>query len=199
VSADVADPARNRDFDRGRNKGRDPANSGQDGPARTTGDSLWFDLHCRVCGHTFRRGDAVYVSYGTGDEEPDARHHSPELPCHPLPADNATADTADSARIEQFYRAADLANPPPEEMRLTRLQPGHSLLAAIIPRVQCVVCCQSFREFELVVICPCSPAAPRCGLGVHRDTGKGLVCYDSWTGEGALRRCPTSLQKLDEM
>ncbi|MEV8032357.1 hypothetical protein ACFYW8_21680 [Streptomyces sp. NPDC002742] len=184
-----------RAFKTGNQHAKDPANSGHDGPARTTGDSLWFDLYCRVCGHTFRRGDAVYVVY-RGDDDPDVRHQSPELPCAPLP-DDVVAEPVRTDRVEVFYAAADRANPPRQGLHLTRLQPGHPLLVDVIPRRHCVLCCQSFRPFELAVVCPCSPAEPRCGLGVHRDAGRGLVCYDSWTVQGALTRCPTNLQKLD--
>jgi hypothetical protein len=48
----------------------------------------------------------------------------------------------------------------------------------------------------MAVLCPCSPADPKCRLGVHRDPGRGNDCYDAWIANGPLTRCPTNFRKV---
>lgn len=186
-------PAGVRAFERGVRHGRDPVNSGADGPALTTNDSFWLADWCQVCGHTFRETDKVYVTHGP---PPVIRHHSPTLPCSGLVEDY---DEPDDELLQVFHAAVDAANPPPPDTNTVRVLPGHPLLATVIPRRQCAFCGDSFRPFESAVLCPCSPAEPVCQLGVHRDPSRGNNCFDDWTGNGPLRTCPTTFKKVDEL
>jgi hypothetical protein len=178
-------------FQSGLLHGLDPANRGVDGVAITTTDSLWLADYCDHCGHDFRLEDRVMVWYGPPLV---VRHHSATLPCSGEA--QTTEEDVDDARIQAFHRALDGANPPPEGVHAQRLAPGHPLLVAINPRLHCAFCSKTFREYEVAVVCPCSPADPKCQLGVHRDSGRGSDCYDAWTGSGRMTRCPTSFQKL---
>lgn len=179
-------------FDRGRRRGRDPVNTGVDGRAITTPDSIWLAATCDECGHTFRRGDPVYVKYGADIE---VRHHSPALPCsHQV--EDAGAETGDTDRGRAFHEALDRANPPPTGMHAERLLPGHPLLVEVRPRLHCAFCSKTFRPYEIALWCPCRPADPHCNRAVHRDPGAGNDCYDAWIANGALVRCPTTFEKL---
>lgn len=181
-----------RRFERGRRKGRDPVNTGGDGPAITTTDSLWLADFCAECGHTFRQGDPVFVTYGPPLE---VRHHSPALPCSRR-VERGGETTGDDGRVRAFHEALDRANPPPEGMHTERLLPGHPLLVDVRPRLHCAFCSKTFRPYEMAVICPCSPEDRMCRLGVHRDPGRGNDCYDAWVANGPMVRCPTSFQKV---
>jgi hypothetical protein len=178
-------------FQRGYLHGLDPANKGVDGVATTTTDSLWLADFCDECGHDFRLEDKVMVRYGPPMV---VRHHSPSLPCSGEV--QSAGPEADDGRVQAFHRTLDEANPPPEGVHTQRLLPGHPLLVPIIPRLHCAFCSKTFRPYELAVLCPCSPADPKCQLGVHRDSGRGNDCYDAWLGGEKLSRCPTSFQKL---
>lgn len=180
-----------RQFERGYRRGRDPVNTGVDGVAATTTDSLWLADYCEECGHTFRQGDPVFVRYGPPLE---VRHHSPALPCSREVAGGDSAE--DGVRAQVFHQALDDANPPPPGMHTERLLPGHSLLVPVRPRLHCAFCSKTFRAYEMAVLCPCSPADPKCRLGVHRDPGKGNDCYDAWIANGPLSRCPTNFRKV---
>lgn len=180
-----------RQFERGRRRGRDPVNTGVDGPAVTTADSVWLADFCEECGHTFRQGDPVFVRYGPPLE---VRHHSPALPCSH--AVEGRVESTSDANARTFHLALDGANPPPEGTHAERLLPGHPLLVAVRPRLHCAFCSKTFRPFEMAVVCPCSPGDPKCRLGVHRDPGRGNDCYDAWIANGPLSRCPTSFQQL---
>jgi hypothetical protein len=180
-----------RRFERGRRRGRDPVNTGVDGEAMTTADSVWLADYCDECGHTFRQGDRVFVQYGPPLV---VWHHSTALPCsHSV---ESGGETPDDARAQLFHQALDAANPPPAGMHTERLLPGHRLLVPVQPRLHCAFCSKTFRPYEMAVICPCSPEDPKCGLGVHRDPGRGNDCYDAWVASGPLVRCPTSFQKV---
>jgi hypothetical protein len=181
-----------RRFERGQRRGRDPVNTGADGEAITSADSLWLADYCPECGHTFRKGDRVYVRYGPPLE---VRHHSPALPCSGLIQQGDEEE--DDERARRFHQALDRANPPPEGTNTVRLLPGHPLLVTVNPRLGCAFCSKTFRSFELALLCPCSPDDPKCNLGVHRDPSKGNDCFDAWLAGGRLTRCPTSLQKLE--
>lgn len=178
-------------FERGRRRGRDPVNTGRDGAAMTTADSLWLADFCEECGHTFRQGDRVMVQFGP---PLTVQHHTAALPCSH--AVEVVGEVADGARSRAFHDALDAANPPPDGMRAERLQPGHRLLVEVRPRLHCAFCSKTFRAYEMAVVCPCNPEEPKCGLGVHRDPGRGNDCFDAWIANGPLARCPTSLQKL---
>ncbi|MDG6101414.1 hypothetical protein Daura_39880 [Dactylosporangium aurantiacum] len=178
-------------FERGRRRGRDPVNTGADGVAVTTTDSLWLADYCE-CGHTFRQGDPVYVEYGPPLV---VRHHSPALPCS-RHVEGGGQLTDDGSRASAFHKALDAANPPPQGTLTERLLPGHPLLVDVRPRLHCAFCSKTFRPYEMAVICPCSLEAPKCRLGVHRDPGRGNDCYDAWVANGPLVRCPTSFQKV---
>jgi len=179
-------------FEYGRRRGRDPVNSGADGPAVTSADSLWLADYCPECGHTFRKGDRVFVQYGPPLY---VRHHSGALPCSGLVEQHDEEE--DDERARQFHRALDDANPPPPGTIAVRLVPGHPLLVDVKPRLACAFCSKTFRPFEQALLCPCSPDKPKCNLGVHRDPGKGNDCFDAWVSNGGLTRCPTSFRKLE--
>ncbi|WP_440086299.1 hypothetical protein [Streptosporangium sp. LJ11] len=181
-----------RKFENGRRRGRDPVNSGTDGDAMTTADSLWLADYCSECGHTFRQGDKVLVRYGPPLQ---VRHHSPALPCSHQIKGEVVAE--DDPRTRRFHQALDDANPPPGGIHTERLMPGDPLLVPVKPRLHCAFCSKTFRPYELAVRCPCSPEEPKCGLGVHRDPGNGNDCYDAWITYGPLSRCPTSFQKVE--
>lgn len=179
-------------FERGRRRGRDPVNTGVDGRAITTGDSIWLADICPECGHSFRRGDPVWVRYGPPLE---IRHHSLALPCSHL-VDTSGAEARDTDRGRAFHDALDRANPPPGGMHAERLLPGHPQLVEVRPRLHCTFCSKTFRPYEMALKCPCRPDQPRCNRWVHRDPGAGNDCYDAWVANGALVRCPTTFEKL---
>lgn len=180
-----------RQFERGRRRGRDPINNGTDGPAITTADSVWLADYCEECGHTFRQGDQVLVRFGPPLL---VLHHSPALPCSGQA--EAAAEADDDDRVQAFHEALDAANPPAAGMHAERLAPGHPLLVPIKPRLHCAFCSKTFRPYEMALLCPCSPEDPKCGLGVHRDPGRGNDCHDAWIANGPLSRCPTTFKKL---
>lgn len=156
----------------------------------TTADSVWLADFCEECGHTFRQGDRVFVKY----EPLTVRHHSPALPCSG--EISAPGEAADDERAQAFHQALDAANPPPPGMHTERLLPGHPLLVPVRPRLHCAFCSKTFRPYEMAVLCPCRPDDPQCGLGVHRDPGRGNDCYDAWIANGPLNRCPVNFQMV---
>jgi len=176
-----------RQFERGLRRGRDPVNNGGDGPATTTADSVWLADYCDGCGHSFRRGDRVLVRWGP---PLTVRHFQSEAPC------SEDDETGGEAADDAFHQALDRANPPPSGMAAHRLLPGHPLLVPVRPRLRCAFCSKTFRPYEMAAVCPCSPDDPKCGLGVHRDPGRGNDCYDAWVANGPLSHCPTTFQKV---
>src|ERR1043166_5676119 len=124
-----------KQFELGKRRGRDPVNTGQDGPAVTTGDSIWLADVCEECGHTFRQGDRVYVRYGPPLV---VRHHTAALPCsHDVEGEDPSAA---NTRAQLFHRALDDANPPPDGTHTERLTRGHPLLVPVMPRLHCAFC-----------------------------------------------------------
>jgi hypothetical protein len=181
------------EFLRGIDAALDPANATvvRGGRAVTTLLSSWLHMRCPTCAHTFRTGDEVEVS-------PDGtvRHQSPLLAC----ASGKTADAAPSAAVSAFFAGLDEAWPPPWDMQVIRLEEGHVLLdppTAGFRRHACVVCGHTLRVHDSVVLCPCSPATPICGVAIHRDPLHGLHCLEAWNPGGTLKYCPVTSRELD--
>lgn len=164
----------------------------QAGRAVTTLQSPWLHLRCRVCGHTFRPGDAVEVSSAG-----EALHSTPGLPCAggTGEAHEATAETG------EFFDGVESTWPPPADLPLHRLQPGHPLLAPPVHgfrRRACAVCGHTFRVHDSVILCPCFPTRPRCMVAIHRDPVHGLHCWEDWNPGAHQLHCPGTSRKLDE-
>jgi hypothetical protein len=171
----------------------DPANEtiAIGGKATTTLQSPWLHLRCKVCGHTFRPGDAVEVGQGGR-----VVHATAELPCH-----GKGATSWINPEATEFFRGLDEAWPPPAGLAVYRLEVGHFLTApprAGFRRRTCAVCGHTFRPQDHVVLCPCFPQSPRCQVGIHRDPVHGLHCYDEWNPGAYRLHCPATSRSLDE-
>jgi rubredoxin len=179
-------------FNQGLAAGLDPDSARQDhpdlagGPHRvTTGlRSRWLHRRCQVCGHTFRPGDEVRV-----DADGRVLHDLPGLRC--AEGDAGLTAVSSSGALKAFFEGLEAAWPLSDDIPITRLVGDHPLLApprAGFARHACRVCGHTFRPSENVVICPCSPSAPRCWATVHRDLMHQLHCWDEWIkGEGSAR------------
>ena len=171
------------------------------GVAVTKVSSWWNHLRCRLCGHTFRRGDRVRVS--TRDKI--VVHLVPGLGC----AD--TTETGQEHEQIDAFRAGLLAAWPP--------QPGPRLQQLArddwrMPRGPddlresnvCLHCGHTFRAREVVVVCPCrpgltpvgAPSAAACGRAIHRDPALGLSCWESWRPDGHVSVCPVTQVNISE-
>ncbi|VFN00072.1 MAG: hypothetical protein BECKG1743D_GA0114223_105433 [Candidatus Kentron sp. G] len=147
--------------------------------------SHWLHQRCLVCGHSFRPGDeAVPTADGA------VIHDMPGLWCADRQRgirgndDNLDHSNRDNEQmIGEFFIGLHEAWPMPEDVPVIRLEAGHPLLAnpgSGRIRTSCRICGHTFRVFDQVVICPCSPLAPKCQCAVHRDTLKQLHCWDEW-------------------
>jgi hypothetical protein len=156
------------------------------GPQVTSRRSPWLHRRCRVCGHSFRVGDRVRIGQGGA-----VAHDMPMLRCC---GGDTDADAQATLLLEerQFYAGLAAGWPMALSRELTRLEPGHPLLApprAGHRRASCRVCGHSFRPGDLVLICPCSPARPICRAAVHRDLLHQLHCWDIWQAAPRGARC----------
>lgn len=170
-------------FRAGEAAARDPINrtAVRGGTAITTLQSPWLYHHCPVCAHTFRLDDPVFI-----DDQGSVRHHSAALPCSGQRFAHAAAPT----EVTAFYRGLDRAWPPPPGIALHRLDSGHPLLGlADTKRHQCSFCGHTLRPHDQVVICPCSPKAPKCQVVLHRDPMHGLTCWDAWCPDDQPTHC----------
>jgi hypothetical protein len=183
------DPTEAREaFARGVARGKDPAREAAGGVVVTTLRSPWLGQPCRRCEHTFRRGDRVEAGAGA-----DAAHAGG------CPDERGAASAADPPERAAFYAGLAAAHPPPADLRLVRLGPGHPLLGegrAPFRRPTCAVCGHSLRPFDEVVVCPCQPEAPLCRAAVHRDSIRALHCWDEWSKSKLASYCPVTSRKL---
>lgn len=171
-------------FERGVERGRDPAREGE-GAVVTTLRSPWLGKPCSRCAFTFRRGDRVVSGAAHAEKSCPDELSSPGL------------EGADPERAA-FYQGLAEAYPPPADLELVRLLPGHPLLARQGPfsRPACVVCGHSLRPYDEVVVCPCQSDAPLCAAAVHRDPIRALFCWDEWSKSKLARYCPVTSRKL---
>jgi hypothetical protein len=181
------------EFEFGVASASDPANASavRGGRAVTTLLSRWLHMRCVTCGHTFRPGDEVDIS-----ADGTVRHQGPLLAC----AGGEPAEAAPAAVVAAFFAGLDEAWPPPRDMQVIRLEAGHSLLApplAGFRRHACAVCGHTLRLYDSVVLCPCSPSRPMCGVAIHRDPLHGLHCLEAWNPGGTLKYCPVTSRVLD--
>jgi hypothetical protein len=174
-------------FDDELRRALDPANAGSTESARTTGHSHWLSDPCVVCGHTIREGDQVWLERRDGKIEPV--HDSDELPCHsgasPAAPRPSPAAAAFSASLRRAY-------PGTPVLRVVRLLPGHPLLSNhAAGRARCRGCGHTFRPFERVSVCPCSPLTPRdgCRFPAHNDPAVSQLCFDL-LADPARKHCP---------
>lgn len=181
-------------FDQGISGALDPLNEEilkRGGHALTTLRSNWLHRTCPVCGHTFRVGDGVEVQAGGR-----VVHDDPFLSCS-----QPRGPVADSpVAVADFFEGLLETWPPPKGLPIRRLIDGDLLLApprAGFRRRCCIVCSHTFREHDLVVVCPCNPHAPFCQAAVHRDPIHGLHCLDAWdpAANGQLA-CPVCSRRL---
>jgi hypothetical protein len=159
-------------FESGRRAGRA---SGEEmpapgGEAHIGRASPWIGLICPETHHSFRRGDRVRF----GDDL------APRLI---LPAMDVRAED-----VVQFYQGLDTTSP-----RWSRHVGPDDPLAAPpgdgVPRRACAICGHTFRVFDAVVVCPCDPDRPSCGIAVHQDPARSLVCYDAWRESSLAAFC----------
>lgn len=183
-------------FDLGFNSALDPASEHvleSGGPALTSVKSFWLHRLCRVCGHSFRIGDSVLMQ---GDRR--VAHNSSTLPC--ASQQQTVAGTEAGGTVGAFYEGLLEEWPPPRDLQVRRLVTGDPLLAPPtqgFQRRKCFVCSHTFRENDLVAVCPCSPRAPLCQIAVHRDPVRGLTCFDEWNPGGSQRTtCPVTFRSL---
>lgn len=142
------------------------------GPAVMTAASPWVSRPCPGCGHTFRVGDRVTTA-------PDGTvRHQGATGCESV----VSAAPDQGAAAEGFVLGLGEAIGIPPGVKLTVLAAGHPLVAGPEHgrrRRKCPVCAHTFRPNEAVVICPCRPDRPECEWAVHRDAGRGLLCWES--------------------
>ncbi len=187
-------PEFQEEFDRGLEAARDEAGTAaldSSETARTTLRSTWFHSVCSRCSHTFRVNDVVRRVNG------ELVHSGGELNC--ATEQRSTFDVTPAVR--EFFAGLDEEWPPPVDVEVTRLEPGHRLLAppvGAIRRRTCFVCTHTFRSLDQIVICPCSPSEPLCEVGVHRDPVHGLLCLETWNPGGSRTHCPVTSRKLDK-
>ncbi|MGW7005229.1 hypothetical protein ACWGCW_21090 [Streptomyces sp. NPDC054933] len=190
-------------FNLGLQRGDNPQVAGEDGPASTTLDSQWLGTWrrpgtrrrapCRVCGHTFRLDDTVHLRHSKDGRLTEVTHHMRNLPCSgQVPAVEPPAPEAQAA----FFRGVDATDPPPSTLRTTRLMPGNPVLGRKEQRNACFVCTHTFRLFETVVVCPCSPDSVGCMKAVHQDPARGLGCFEQWRSDLRVVQCPMNFQTL---
>lgn len=176
---DAVAPTAEAEFRRGLEAGKNPTDAG---PTVTTTESPWLALTCPVCAHTFRVGDRVVT-----EADGRARHASAEGAC----VLDGSVGTVPHAVADAFLRGVTEGVGKPEGLTITVLSPGYRLLAGFergFPRKRCPICAHTFRPNEVVVVCPCRPDAPKCEWTVHRDPGRGLLCWDNM--QEAKTRCP---------
>jgi hypothetical protein len=185
-------------FDQGLASGRDPVNAAAlaGGVGVTNLRSPWLQRPCLRCGHTFRRGDRVEVQPGAS-----YLHASGTSFCVDTASTStaAPADATSSPTRNAFYLGLARACPPPPGAPVVRLEPGHPLLAPPTPafaRSGCAVCGHSFRPFDHVVVCPCSPDDPLCRSAVHRDPIRLMMCWDEWRKSHLGSFCPVTSRRL---
>lgn len=177
-------------FDQGLAAGLDPDSSARsctsiesvaDRHAVTTLRSRWLHQRCKTCGHSFRLGDEVLVL-----QNGEVVHDMPGLRCHGKQIGEICAGSSEYHIL--FFSGLEAAWPLPDDVSVVRLKPGDPLLAPP-PRQTCRVCGHTFRPDDHVVICPCSPHAPRCQAAVHRDLLRQLHCWDEWVRESKGKIC----------
>jgi hypothetical protein len=186
-------------FNDGQRRGYDPANMLTSGSAITTGNSKWFQLFCDSCSHNFRLGDAVVVEVGDRGKIRSVRHDG-----EPWCGGSTDQPPPDPAIADRFFKGIEKKDPPATPY-LERLLPGHPMLQVregVRPkkrRFHCMVCNNTFRPYELVVICVCSPQRRVCALTVHRDSAHNLLCYDdllSVQRGGKMSICPMNYREV---
>jgi hypothetical protein len=179
------------------------ADDGATGVVITRSSSWWNFRRCKICGHTFRRGDRVLVdTVGR-----TAQHLVPGLSCgtdpDAVPGGDGTSvahpglagrDRDDFALglLETWPPAVPVIRIGASDWRLPR--PGGGRQAPT-----CLYCGHTFRPGEYVVVCPCrTPLGekPACGAAVHRDPAAGMPCWENWQPGGALTVCPTTSARL---
>ncbi|OIJ99913.1 hypothetical protein BIV25_08695 [Streptomyces sp. MUSC 14] len=191
-------------FERGLQRGDNPQVAGADGPASTTLDSRWLGTWrrpgsarrapCRVCGHTFRLDDTVYLRHAEDGRLADVTHHLRNLPCSgEAPGASGPPDPGAQAA---FFHGVDDTDPRPDTLHTVRLMPDDPVLGRPGRRNACFVCTHTFRLFETVVVCPCSPEAPGCRKAVHQDPARGLGCFEQWRSELTVKQCPMNFRTL---
>jgi hypothetical protein len=190
-------------FERGVQRGENPQVAGADGPASTTLDSRWLGTWrrpgsqrrapCRVCGHTFRRDDTVFLRHSAEGRLTDVTHHLRNLPCS---GQVPPADPPDPRAQAAFFRGVDSTDPSPDTLHTVRLMPDSPALGSRRQRNTCFVCTHTFRLFETVVVCPCSPEDPGCLKAVHQDPARGLGCFEQWRSELTVDQCPMNFRTL---
>lgn len=186
-----------RQIDRGISIAKDSANQEATrvgGHGVTNLHSPWMLSLCPVCHHSFRAGDEVRI-------EPDGTvcHASSDLPCDRGEVRELQANPL----LDRFLKGLDTAWPPPRDVPITRLTPGHPLLvpptSQFPKRRRCAVCRHTFRVHDHVVICPCRPWDPRCLSAVHRDPCHGLSCLDMWDPKANNQQfCPITHESFDD-
>jgi hypothetical protein len=199
ASEEVADA-----FNRGRQRGDNPEVAGGDGPASTTLDSQWLGtwrrpgarrrVPCQVCGHTFRLDDTVFLRHAANGRLSEVTHHMRHLPCSERVPPASSPDPRAQAA---FFRGVDDADPRPATLHTTRLMPGDAVLGQQELRNACFVCTHTFRLFETVVVCPCSPDRPACIKAVHQDPARGLGCFEQWSSDLTVAQCPMNFRAVD--
>ncbi|NNN34839.1 hypothetical protein HLK59_31650 [Streptomyces sp. S3(2020)] len=201
--ATSASPEVSSAFDRGQQRGENPQVAGADGPASTTLDSRWLGTWrrpgdrrrapCRVCGHTFRLDDTVYLRHSENGKLADVTHHLRNLPC----SGHATPSELPDPRAQAaFFRGVDAADPSPDTLHTMRLMPDDPALGHPRQRNACFVCRHTFRLFETVVVCPCSPQDRGCLKAVHQDPARGLGCFEQWRSDLTVVQCPMNFRTL---
>ena len=189
------------EIQRGIRAAMDPTNRDalSGGRGVTTLQSSWLHQACPVCRHTFRVGDEVAV-----DAQGTPRHDSPDLPC----GGSAHAVAVQGDELTAFFRGLDTAWPPPQGIPVWRLELGGMFSHLLSPpfagfrRHACAVCGHSLRPQDVVVICPCHAAGRttrRCDIAIHRDSVRGLHCWDAWTHGELSRYCPGTSQDVSNM
>ncbi|MFG1722644.1 hypothetical protein ACGFII_28860 [Micromonospora chalcea] len=186
-------------FNAGQRRGEDPASMMESGRAVTTGNSRWFQSFCKSCSHNFRLGDAVRVDLDDRGAIKDVRHDGT-----PWCGGKGAAPPLDPGIANRFFEGIDAVDPPVTPY-VERLLTGHPMLQVRDGvrlkqrRAHCMVCNNTLRPLEQVVICVCSPDRKVCALTVHRDSAHNLLCYEEYLGAqrgGKIIVCPMNYRDL---
>lgn len=162
----------------------------------TEKESAWFADTCANCRHTFREGDQVLVG-----EDGKVVHHDERLGC----PDNIvrTAPPTDPRIVLDFLEGAISVWAEAERKYMLVLDEDHPLVAMPAPqfrRPRCIVCGQTLRAGEIILLCPCAAHEQRpnhnCQIAVHYDPLHGIYCYGDWRPRQYDLHCPSTLRKI---
>jgi hypothetical protein len=184
-------------FNKGKGAARNPYNKDncRNQHVITRLESDWTYTHCKKCSHTFRIDDTVFIT-----PDGNVNHDHILLNCS---ENQSGADIIITEEVVSYYKGITEAYFADKSIKFQLVSPENDETAYLIKppfngfkRNKCGICSHTIREHDIVVICPCSPDAPRCKIAVHLDPFRGLNCWGAWNSNIIERYCPAFSQKL---